>query len=258
MSDILANFGCLDELTQVIYQGVHKFAVLSTVSDDNWTVHIGLSGQHGRWWRGYWSEDEIHEHFGSKLSDKLLEACAEKLADMFIQGEMCISDWSTEKGAKIKLTLGPTSKSPLHVVLVEMTVEEAAAHATKVFIDIALHAQSRKCQLYPNSTDLPAFKPLNDHLKTPRISAKQKEPSSEIRGKLTEPMASVQTMQELSDIPTTTQEKPKPTLRSISKTAAPTLSQTPTPKRPKGASLANPNKRARKYQALEFGSSDDE
>ena len=40
---------------------------------------------------------------GSKTSDKLLESFAEKLAEVFIQGELCISDWSSEKGAEIKV-----------------------------------------------------------------------------------------------------------------------------------------------------------
>lgn len=40
---------------------------------------------------------------GSKTSDKLLESFAEKLAEVFIQGELCISDWSSEKGTEIKV-----------------------------------------------------------------------------------------------------------------------------------------------------------
>ncbi len=40
---------------------------------------------------------------GSKLSDKLLETFAEKLEGVFIQGELCISDWDVDKGADIKV-----------------------------------------------------------------------------------------------------------------------------------------------------------
>lgn len=57
-SDVLANFTCLDELTQVIYQSVHRFVALSSVSD-TWTVHLGLVGPEGRWWRGSWSTSDI-------------------------------------------------------------------------------------------------------------------------------------------------------------------------------------------------------
>ena len=63
MSDVLANFSCLDELTQVIYQSVYKFVVLSSVSSDKWNIHVGLSGREGRWWHGRWTEDDIHRIF---------------------------------------------------------------------------------------------------------------------------------------------------------------------------------------------------
>lgn len=59
-TDVLANFTCLDELIQVIYQGVHRFVVLSTVTDQ-WTIHLGLSGPEGRWWRGTWAKTDILE-----------------------------------------------------------------------------------------------------------------------------------------------------------------------------------------------------
>ena len=52
-------FGCLDELTQVIYQSVHRFVILSSVTDDEWSVHVGLADADGRWWRGSWSEDDV-------------------------------------------------------------------------------------------------------------------------------------------------------------------------------------------------------
>lgn len=57
-SDVLGNFSCLDELTQVIYQHADRFVVLSTVSD-RWTIHLGLAGPEGRWWRGSWGKTEI-------------------------------------------------------------------------------------------------------------------------------------------------------------------------------------------------------
>jgi hypothetical protein len=122
---------------------------------------------------------------GSKSSDKLLETFSEKIANTFVRGELCIADWTIEPGAQIKvnfplcciveliefkllqLTLGPSSKKPLHIPLVEISPVEAASHATNVFLDvccfgnflgaqfilvrpkIALQAQSRKCRLHP-------------------------------------------------------------------------------------------------------------
>ena len=38
----------------------------------------------------------------------------------------------------MQFTLGPTSKKPMHIPLLEMTPEDAAEHATKVFLDVSI------------------------------------------------------------------------------------------------------------------------
>jgi hypothetical protein len=58
-SDILTHFGCLDELVQVIYQGFSRFVLLSKVDDQSWTIHMGLQGPEGRWWKGQWTAKDI-------------------------------------------------------------------------------------------------------------------------------------------------------------------------------------------------------
>lgn len=58
-SDVLSYLLPLDELIQVIYQGSSRFVVISGVEDTSWTVHVGLSGSDGRWWRGRWTEKDI-------------------------------------------------------------------------------------------------------------------------------------------------------------------------------------------------------
>lgn len=60
-TDILTNFSALDELIQVIYQGAQKFVVISTVNDVSWTLHLGLTGLEGRWWRGRWTEKDVRD-----------------------------------------------------------------------------------------------------------------------------------------------------------------------------------------------------
>jgi len=230
--------------------------VLSTVSQDEWHVHLGLAGSEGRWWHGRWNNEDIHRIFGAASSDKLLESFAEKLADAFIQGELCISDWSPEKGAKIKFTLGPTSKKPMHIPLLEMTAEDAAEHATKVFLDIALQAKSRKCQIYPPASDYStpnppvAFKTLKQspeqHANVASSSSKTtvtkpKESDSEIKI----------AQEEIKSLKSQLQ-KQKRTAVKDEKIVVPAAA------RPhKGASLANPNKKVRKYQAIEFASDDE-
>lgn len=55
----LDHFGVLDELIQVIYQGVDRFVVLSGATDEAWIVSVGLEGPEGRWWQGRWEEDTV-------------------------------------------------------------------------------------------------------------------------------------------------------------------------------------------------------
>ncbi|KAF8160890.1 hypothetical protein B0H34DRAFT_698545 [Crassisporium funariophilum] len=268
-SDVLANFGCLDELTQVIYQSIYKFVVLSTVSSDKWNIHIGLAGSEGRWWQGSWSEEDISRIFGSKTSDKLLESFAEKLAETFIEGELCISDWSADKGAKIKITFGPSAKKPLHMPLVEMSPEDAAEHATKVFIDIAVQAQSRKCRLYPQTAEYSSSVPPLPVHTTKHSKRKESSPESHSRRTALKQEAAPSTSHKLAKKPSASELEVKAAQEEIKslksqierqkQIASPI--QRPLPaavSRPhKGASLANPNKKARKYQAIEFESDDE-
>jgi hypothetical protein len=57
--DVFSNFGALDELVQLVYQGAAKFVLLSKVDDKSWTVHLGLTGAEGRWWTGSWSVEKV-------------------------------------------------------------------------------------------------------------------------------------------------------------------------------------------------------
>ena len=58
-SDVLSHFGGLDELIQIIYEGVERFVLLSKVDYESWTIYLGLQGPEGRWWRGCWLEKDI-------------------------------------------------------------------------------------------------------------------------------------------------------------------------------------------------------
>ncbi|KAJ7072561.1 nucleotide-diphospho-sugar transferase [Mycena amicta] len=89
-SNVMANFAALDELVQVIYQGMDKFVLLSDVASDRWTVHLGLTGTDARWWQGSWAESEVLGILGSKAGDQLLTSFADKLAESIVQGELHI------------------------------------------------------------------------------------------------------------------------------------------------------------------------
>ncbi|KAG6821012.1 hypothetical protein H0H93_007902 [Arthromyces matolae] len=265
-NDVMTNFLCLDELTQVIYQGIYRFIVLSSVTDQ-WTINLGLSGPEGRWWRGAWTKTDIlavvvcdTSPHGSKSSDKLLETFAEKLAETLIQGELHVGDWSPEEGAKINLTLGPSSKKPLQVPLSEITPAEAASHATDVLFEIALQAQSRKCRLHsdnyaftPPTTTNSADKPEPSSTAT-TLTRKANAPTSEPSNS-TSAARPVKPLLRVSVAPSTvnaTTVATDGTRTEKSKQEGPSTIQSAAPKSLKGASLANPNKKARKYQAIEF------
>jgi hypothetical protein len=102
-SNVLSHFGVLDELIQVIYQGVERFVLLSKIDDASWTVYVGLHGPEGRWWRGCWLEKDILHLTGAKASEIILEGFADKLADIIIKGEASIGDWDLERGTRINV-----------------------------------------------------------------------------------------------------------------------------------------------------------
>ncbi|KDQ49384.1 hypothetical protein JAAARDRAFT_143571 [Jaapia argillacea MUCL 33604] len=245
MSDTLSHFSVLDELIQLIYQGSSRFVVVSNVDDNFWTVHVGLSGKEGRWWRGRWAEDDILRVIGTKSSSHLLESFASGLADALVQGELHIGDWVPEKGASINLILGPSAKRPLKVTLVELSPEEGAAFATSQFIAIALQAQSRRCRLHPSAFE--ASIPTTSTLPAPArmsrpagsgCSAEDEARQEEIK-KLRAELAKANSQKALPP-------KSKPLPAASNSTPRPT----------KGSSLANPNKKARKFKELEFEDDD--
>jgi hypothetical protein len=246
----LSHFGVLDELIQVIYQGFDRFVVLSQVTESAWSIHLGLKGPEGRWWRGSWSTKHILDITNGVQSSQVFENFAEKLRTAFINGDLTIGEW-TEKDSDINLTFGSTAKRPLHMALKELSAAEAASYATVVFTEIALQAQSRKCQLNP------LFSPRNVSLIADPSHANS---ASTLPSKCTPldlnqvPVPAVNQAAErkikVLEAELARSKKRSPPGDTISK---PSASSRP----PKGSSLANPNKKARKYQALEFESDED-
>ncbi|KAF9020473.1 hypothetical protein BDZ89DRAFT_1020165 [Hymenopellis radicata] len=238
---VFSNFAALDELIQVIYQNIEKYVVLSNVSDDNWTIHVGQAEQ-GRWWLGRWTEDDVTKLVGSNASDILLETFAEKLADSIVKGELYVQN---PDSSDISLVLAPSSKKPMKVPLAEMDAAQAAVYTTRTLIEIALNAQKRKCQLNPMdfATDpLPtssySSRPTAGPSKKPNPSKNDAESSASEAAPLE---------RKRKDLPVVQKEKPGSNSKPVAKP----------PRAVKGASLANPNKKARKYQAIEFGSDDE-
>ncbi|KAG2125974.1 hypothetical protein DEU56DRAFT_743289 [Suillus clintonianus] len=244
-TDVLSHFGVLDELIQVIYQGLDRFVALSQVTESAWSIYLGLKGPEGRWWRGSWSATHILNITGVQSGPQVLENFAEKLRTTFVNGDLTIGEW-TEGESDINLTFGLTAKHPLHMALKSLSAAEAASHATAVFTEIALQAQSRKCQLNP------PFPSRNVITVIPESSHANSGP---LRSFFQDPVPAAVNPVAERKIKTLEAELARSKERSPpgDTTSKPSASSRP----PKGASLANPNKKARKYQALEFESDED-
>ncbi|KAL4080177.1 hypothetical protein V8B97DRAFT_707566 [Scleroderma yunnanense] len=222
--------------------GFDRFVILSQVSESAWTIHLALKGPGGRWWRGSWSAQDILRTIGVSASPQVLDSFAEKLSETFVKGELVIGNWSPEKGENINLSLGPTSKTPLCIPMVELSPTEAASYATTLLSEVALQAQARKCRLNPPM--FPSVSVLNPSCASPP-TARSSPPNTD-------------TMANVSSLSAEAQQKIQVLEAELAQTRAQkTKKLLPASRPPKGISLANPHKKARKYQALEFASDDE-
>ncbi|RDX50062.1 hypothetical protein OH76DRAFT_1349734 [Lentinus brumalis] len=270
-SDVMSHFSPLDELIKVIYQGSARFVIVSSVDDASWTVHVGLTGDRGRWWRGRWTDKEVRKQFGSSVSSFLLESAVEKMADAFVKGQVTMGDWSPSEGAEIQLVLGTSAKTPIRVPLVELDPAEAAAFATKVFTEIALQAESRNCRMHPTTL---AYEPSSRKTASRRTPSPEPAPRKhssphktkdrgketareEARSKAGSDRYKRKAEEAEEEIEALKAELEKAQRNEPSKLLPSQKSKVGAVARPKGASLANPTKKARKYQALEFEDDDE-
>ncbi|KAL1756249.1 hypothetical protein FB107DRAFT_211767 [Schizophyllum commune] len=238
--DLFSNFSCLDDIIQVIHQGSDKFVLTSSVTKDAWEVHVSHEDRQGRCWKGQWQESDVRKIVGTKASEKMLHTFSGKLLDTIIKGDICIGEWNSKPNADINLTLGPSAKKPLHISLIELSATDSAAYATRLLLKVAQNAQSRQCRLLATAADAaPAPQSSDKKRKTEAESESEQYPPRPrgYRGPA-EILRQHSSFGLHSDSQATEVVKPPPKL--------------------KGASLANPNKKARRYQKLEFVDSDEE
>lgn len=198
---------------------------MSNVSSTSWRIHISLQGVEGRWWDGEWQEADVFKIVSTKASEKLLQNFSTKLRETIVKGDICVGDWDPKSDTKINLTLGPSAKKPLHMPLEEMQAGDAAAFASSLLLKVAQNAQSRQCRLLPSVADLtPAKEADTDSAKSPDKGGHA----------------------------STAEDKKRPRIDFGD------ADRIPPPRVLKGASLANPIKKARRYQPLQFADSDEE
>ncbi|KAJ7594683.1 hypothetical protein C8J56DRAFT_927381 [Mycena floridula] len=244
MADLIggAGFSCLNGLAQVMYQGSDKLALFSDIDIDQGIWNINLVGKKSlRLWRGCWSDKDVVAMVGSKASEEMVASFANKLAASITQGDLSIQNWNEvadDARTDLKLILGPGAKKPLHVPMVELSAGEAAQYASELLFEIALMARKRGCQLEPSLV------PVVPIVAESQTSNRKKRRSSVER-----------------DPPPSSSKHPprQKESRAESSSAKPdALSPKAKPVRAlKGASLANPNKKARHYVPIEFGSDDE-
>ncbi|KIY71112.1 hypothetical protein CYLTODRAFT_487482 [Cylindrobasidium torrendii FP15055 ss-10] len=239
----ISVFSSLDKLIQVVYQQVYRFVIISEIVDDcRWTVYVGETDD-GRWWKASWEQDDVERVARvTHLSDTRL---AENLAECITKGEMCMENFEIDDEGDASLHFGKAngSKERITMRLKGLSPTEAMQYTTRTLVDIGLNAQRRRCQLFPSESSAP-------DLDLPPLPTPKPQASSEARVKPTPPPQSQPPAKKRKEVPP---PAAGPSKVSTTKPA----SSTKAPQRLKGSSLANPAKKARKYQALEFGSDDE-
>lgn len=109
----------LDELIQVIYQGAHRFVVMSRLhlpysfaspstsaeANPHWDIYLGHADKF-RWWRARWREEDLKRVVGSSASTSLIEAFAGGIVKALVDGELYVSgipDLTAEDNSDIKV-----------------------------------------------------------------------------------------------------------------------------------------------------------
>ena len=107
VSDLFDALTALDDLIQVIYQGAHRFVLMSrlhlpysfasssssTEPNPHWDIHLGHADK-SRWWRARWREEDIKRVVGSSASVSLVEAFADGIVKTLVDGELYVSGLS--------------------------------------------------------------------------------------------------------------------------------------------------------------------
>ncbi|KAF9070843.1 hypothetical protein BDP27DRAFT_1323097 [Rhodocollybia butyracea] len=228
---MFSSLSCLDELIQLIYHSTVKFVLLSSVTDDKWVIHLCLADS-ARWWRGSWDEADVSAFAGSKTSSDELLDIAEALKEAIISEEFILSGWSKESNTKIELTIAPSSDKPARFHLSQIHGDEVASYSTNILTIIASSVVRCQLRVTPSNSDATSLlSPSKSHAV---------HNASETLGKKREDLK----MQKLVE-PSKKRQKRESTEAEPVK---------PPSRPPKGASLANPTKKARKLQVVEFES----
>nr|GAT57774.1 predicted protein [Mycena chlorophos] len=243
-STVMANFApALNDLIQAMYQEPNVFVAISEVDIvmDRWQLRVVQVGgrEKGKWWKGGWDGAYVQELLRSS-SDTLVRGLAESIAKHISEGEMFVFNEGE------RLIIGPLATAPLkprHIDLEQMSAADASEYAADKFLNIALQAQTRQSRL--NSSAAPSSVPSSS--KSRSAKAIPAPADTEIPDAAPADRKPQQKEKEK-------EEKVVPKKRKASEDAP---ARGSVAVRRAGASVINPQRQARKVQAIEFESDDD-
>ncbi|TFL04798.1 hypothetical protein BDV98DRAFT_654271 [Pterulicium gracile] len=292
---MFSSFFPLDELFQIIYQGFYKFVLSTKTKHDAWAVHVAMIDDDATiFWYGSWDADTVAKQTGQdQPSSDLLDALVRTLEQAIVSGELAVNSDSQflDKDEKhIRLVLGASSPNAPQMTLTRMAASDALTFAGEMMINLAMQAQSKRftpqsSETYLRDSAAPlkrstvgasgsSHRSSRDGSKS-TVDTKEEQPrTKKVSASSTSSHRSLEKGKtKSSTVPESpTKAKSSSSSRQVQKQESsarkrsPSSSPPPTkvskkPKAiaapPKGASLANPSQRARKYKPLEFGSDSD-
>ncbi|KAH8997719.1 hypothetical protein EDB86DRAFT_2828806 [Lactarius hatsudake] len=293
----LAALAPLHSLAQLIPPGTggrdFEFILLTNLKPDAWFVHVGHPD--GRWWNGAWHAADVESLAKSDMSPARVAVFAQRVANTIVEREIAITHENDFRDMKVPpyfksgllLVLGTRSKKPLRIPLDALDPQAASRFAFECFARVAQDAQTHGCHIlrthsghtqdaHPDAESQHAspLKRKRTHQSSessrassppPPRKAHQVQPPAEraaqaqvqeLKAELAKARADAAAAVALAA------EREPPGLGGTvdrlfsSRTPSPSSAAPAVQRRP-GASLANPNKAARRVTAVEFASDDE-
>ncbi|KAI9452649.1 hypothetical protein BJY52DRAFT_900817 [Lactarius psammicola] len=254
------------------------FVLLTSLKPDAWFVHVGHPD--GRWWNGAWYAADVENLAKSDMSPARVSVFAQRVAHTIVEREIAITH--EDDFHDMKLVLGTRSKKPLRVPLSALDTQTASRFAFECFARVPQDAQTHGCHiLRTDSGHHPDAEPQHAPPLPPLKRKRTLQPSETSRASSPPPprkayqtqtpaeRAAQAQVQELkaelakaradaaAAVALAAEREPPGLGGSVdrlftSRSAAPAVQRRP------GASLANPNKAARRVTAVEFASDDED
>ncbi|KAH9164906.1 hypothetical protein EDB89DRAFT_1911814 [Lactarius sanguifluus] len=279
----LAALAPLHSLAQLIPPGTggrdFEFILLTSLKPDAWFVHVGHPD--GRWWNGAWHAADVESLAKSDMSPARVAVFAQRVANTIVEREIAITH--EDDFQDMKLVLGTRSKKPLRIPLSALDPQAASRFAFECFARVAQDAQTHGCHILRTSSGhtLDTHSDAEPQHTSPLKRKRTLQSSESSRASSPPPSRKAHQMQTPAERAAQAQvQELKAELAKARASAAAAValaaereppgfggtvdrlfssrSAAPAVQRRPGASLANPNKAARRVTAVEFASDDED